>query len=87
MSEVERAEEALPAPSITANERSAGNVPATVVYKYPLKTNPHEEEAGIGIQLPTSNGIFPRNLIHDPEHTLDGMLELRSFLGNAFQTP
>jgi hypothetical protein len=31
-------------------------------------------------------GIFPRNLIHDPQHTLDGMLVLRCFFCNTFQT-
>jgi hypothetical protein len=29
----------------------------------------------------------PRNLIHDPNRTLDGMLVLRCFFCNAFQTP
>lgn len=32
-------------------------------------------------------GIFPRNLIHDPQHTLDGMLVLDCFFCNRFQTP
>jgi hypothetical protein len=32
-------------------------------------------------------GIFPRNLIHDPQHTLDGMLVLHCFFCNRFQTP
>jgi hypothetical protein len=32
-------------------------------------------------------GIFPRNLIHDPRHTLDGMLVLKCFFCNTFQTP
>jgi hypothetical protein len=32
-------------------------------------------------------GIFPHNLIHDPQHTLDGMLVLCCFFCNAFQTP
>jgi hypothetical protein len=27
------------------------------------------------------------NLLHDPQHTLDGMLVLRCFFCNAFQTP
>jgi hypothetical protein len=31
--------------------------------------------------------LFPRNLIHDPNRTLDGMLVLRCFFCNAFQTP
>ena len=31
--------------------------------------------------------IFPRNLIRDPQHTLDGMLVLCCFFCNAFQTP
>ncbi|MFZ0512089.1 MAG: hypothetical protein WAM14_10825 [Candidatus Nitrosopolaris sp.] len=31
--------------------------------------------------------LFPRNLIHDPQHTLDGMLVLKCFFCNAFQTP
>jgi hypothetical protein len=31
--------------------------------------------------------LFPRNLIHDPQHTLDGMLVLRCFFCNGFQTP
>jgi hypothetical protein len=38
----------------------------------------------------TSNpdqGIFPSNLMHDPHHTLDGMLVLRYFFCNIFQTP
>jgi hypothetical protein len=30
--------------------------------------------------------IFPRNLIHDPQHTLDGMLALTCFFCNAFKT-
>ena len=32
-------------------------------------------------------GLFPRNLIHDPQHTLDGLLVLKCFFCNAFQTP
>ena len=32
-------------------------------------------------------GIFRRNLIHDPHHTLDGMLVLSCFFWNTFQTP
>ena len=32
-------------------------------------------------------GIFPRNLIHDPQHTLDGMLILHCFFCKTFQTP
>jgi hypothetical protein len=32
-------------------------------------------------------GIFPRNLIHDPQHTLDGMSVLHCFFYNRFQTP
>jgi hypothetical protein len=32
-------------------------------------------------------GLFPPNLIHDPQHTLDGMLVLKCFFCNAFQTP
>jgi hypothetical protein len=31
--------------------------------------------------------LFPRNLIHDPHHTLDGMLVLRCYFCNTFQTP
>ena len=31
--------------------------------------------------------IFPRNLIHDPQHTLEGMLVLYCFFCNTFQTP
>jgi hypothetical protein len=31
--------------------------------------------------------LFPRNLINDPQHTLDGMLVLKCFFCNAFQTP
>jgi len=31
--------------------------------------------------------LFPRNLIHDPHHTLDGMFVLKCFFCSAFQTP
>jgi hypothetical protein len=31
--------------------------------------------------------LFPRNLIDDPQRTLDGMLVLKYFFCNAFQTP
>ena len=31
--------------------------------------------------------LLPRNLIHDPQHTLDGKLVLKCFFCNAFQTP
>ena len=31
--------------------------------------------------------LFPCNLMHDPQHTLDGMLVLKCFFCNAFQTP
>ena len=31
--------------------------------------------------------LFPRNLIHDPQHTLDGTLVLKCFLCDTFQTP
>ena len=31
--------------------------------------------------------VVPRNLIHDPNRTLDGMLTLHCFFCNAFQTP
>jgi hypothetical protein len=31
--------------------------------------------------------LFPRNLIHDPNRTLDGMLVLRCFFCDTFQTP
>jgi hypothetical protein len=34
-----------------------------------------------------SASVFPHNLIHDPNRTLDGMLVLRCFFCNAFQTP
>ena len=32
-------------------------------------------------------GVFPRNLIHDLQHTLDGMLVLRYFFCNTLKTP
>jgi hypothetical protein len=37
--------------------------------------------------MAVDQGIFPSNLIHDPNHTLDGMLVLRCFFCDAFQTP
>jgi hypothetical protein len=75
---------------VLGSDYSKNNVTATVVSKYPLETKPQEEEAKkptIGIQTPTNNGIFPSNLIHDPQYTLDGMLVLKCIFCNAFQTP
>ena len=31
--------------------------------------------------------VFPRNLIHDPQHVLDGMLVLKCEFCETFQTP
>jgi len=31
--------------------------------------------------------LFPRNLIHDPQYTLDRMLVLKCFFCNGFKTP
>jgi hypothetical protein len=42
------------------------------------------EETIFEIEL---QSLFPRNLIHDPQHTLDGMLVLKCFFCNDFQTP
>jgi hypothetical protein len=64
---------------VPGNDYSKNNITATVVSKYPLETKPQEvkKPASTDIEPPTSNGIFPRNLIHDPQHTLDGMLVLK----------
>jgi hypothetical protein len=32
-------------------------------------------------------GIFPSSLMRDPQHILDGMLVLRCFFCDSFQTP
>lgn len=79
------------------------NTTAIVVYKSPLKSELQQEEltnnpVSLDIQ-PTKEiisgsqdtrefqGIFPRNLMHDQQHTLDGMLVLQCFFCNTFQTP
>jgi hypothetical protein len=31
--------------------------------------------------------VFPRNLIHDPQYALDGMLVLKCYLCETYQTP
>jgi hypothetical protein len=74
------------------NNRIEDNGMTTVTtYKYPLKNErerPQKDSTNVGIHPTVSNlGIFPHNLMHDPKHTLDGMLVLRCFFCEKFQTP
>ena len=74
------------------NNRIEDNAMTTVAaHKYPLKNEgegPEKVATNVGIQpTVTNSGIFPRNLMHDPKHTLDGMLVLRCSFCEKFQTP
>jgi hypothetical protein len=73
------------------NNRIEDNGLTTVAaYKYPLKNEregPEKVATDVGTQPTVTNlGIFPRNLMHDPKNTLDGMLVL-SCSFKIFQTP
>jgi replicative DNA helicase Mcm len=71
---------------------SGDHMTTIAINKHPLKTEPQEDAAEkpirLGIQSDISNqGIFPHNLMHDPQHTLDGILVLRCSFCSTFKTP